>query len=75
MFSSVLNKKLSVETGINIVCTAPGAVMTNVARDLPKIVQTAYHLIPYFIFSPEEGNRSPKLVAPYYFCHEFITIP
>lgn len=25
------------------------------ARDLPKIVQAAYHLIPYFIFSAEEG--------------------
>lgn len=26
------------------------------ARDLPKIVQAAYRLIPYFIFSPEEGQ-------------------
>lgn len=25
------------------------------ARDLPKIVQAAYHLIPYFIFNPQEG--------------------
>lgn len=25
------------------------------ARDLPKLVQAGYHLIPYFIFSPQEG--------------------
>ena len=26
------------------------------ARDLSKFVQAAYGLIPYFIFSPQEGN-------------------
>lgn len=26
------------------------------ARDLPKIVQAGYRLIPYFIFSAEEGK-------------------
>jgi hypothetical protein len=25
------------------------------ARDLPKIIVAAYHLIPHFIFSPQEG--------------------
>lgn len=30
------------------------------ARDLPGIVQAAYHLIPYFVFSPEEGDSSLK---------------
>ncbi|KAA3458926.1 retinol dehydrogenase 12-like [Gossypium australe] len=29
------------------------------ARDLPRIVQAAYHLIPYFIFSAQEGKYSP----------------
>ncbi|KAK6153208.1 hypothetical protein DH2020_012847 [Rehmannia glutinosa] len=33
------------------------------ARDLPRIVQAAYHLIPYFIFSPEEGSRSTLFAA------------
>lgn len=31
------------------------------ARDLPRIVQAAYHLIPYFIFSPEEGKYPESL--------------
>ncbi|KAI3464204.1 hypothetical protein Pfo_020867 [Paulownia fortunei] len=63
MFSSVLNKRLPSEAGINVVCVSPGIVHTNVARDLPKIVQAAYHLIPYFIFSPEEGSRSTLFAA------------
>ncbi|KVI07471.1 Glucose/ribitol dehydrogenase [Cynara cardunculus var. scolymus] len=61
MFSSVLHKKLPAEAGISVVCVSPGIVQTNVARDLPKIVQAAYHLIPYFIFSAEEG----KITTPY----------
>ncbi|KAK4426985.1 Dehydrogenase/reductase SDR family member FEY [Sesamum alatum] len=63
MFSSILNKRLPTEAGINVVCVSPGIVHTNVARDLPKIVQAAYHLIPYFIFSPEEGSRSTLFAA------------
>ncbi|GAV85024.1 adh_short domain-containing protein [Cephalotus follicularis] len=58
MFSSVLHKRLPAEAGISVVCVSPGIVQTNVARDLPKIVQAAYHLIPYFIFSAQEGSRS-----------------
>ncbi|KAJ9546130.1 hypothetical protein OSB04_025837 [Centaurea solstitialis] len=58
MFSSVLHKKLPAEAGISVVCVSPGIVQTNVARDLPKIVQAAYRLIPYFIFSAEEGKPS-----------------
>lgn len=30
MFSSVLHKKLPVESGINVVCVSPGIVHTNV---------------------------------------------
>ncbi|KAL5173954.1 Dehydrogenase/reductase SDR family member FEY [Glycine soja] len=33
------------------------------ARDLPKLVQAAYHLIPYFIFSAQEGARSALFAA------------
>ncbi|KAL3529420.1 hypothetical protein ACH5RR_008742 [Cinchona calisaya] len=63
MFSSVLHKRLPAEAGISVVCVSPGIVQTNVARDLPKIVQAAYRLIPYFIFSAEEGSRSAVFAA------------
>ncbi|XP_021729564.1 retinol dehydrogenase 11-like [Chenopodium quinoa] len=63
MFSSIFQKRLPAESGINVVCVSPGIVHTNVARDLSKVVQAAYHLIPYFIFSPEEGSRSTLFAA------------
>ncbi|XP_022897072.1 dehydrogenase/reductase SDR family member FEY-like [Olea europaea var. sylvestris] len=63
MFSSVLHKRLPAEAGISVVCVSPGIVQTNVARDLPKIVQAGYRLIPYFIFSAEEGSRSTLFAA------------
>ncbi|MCL7031635.1 hypothetical protein MKW94_023964 [Papaver nudicaule] len=63
MFSSNLQKRLPAESGISVLCVSPGIVDTNVARDLPKIVQAAYHLIPYFIFSPQEGSRSTLFAA------------
>ncbi|KAL9224787.1 hypothetical protein vseg_000790 [Gypsophila vaccaria] len=63
MFSSVLQKRLSAESGINVVCVSPGSVQTNVVRDLPKIVQAAYHFIPYYIFNPQEGSRSTLFAA------------
>ncbi|KAF5934324.1 hypothetical protein HYC85_030495 [Camellia sinensis] len=40
-----------------------GAFLFDVARDLPKIVQAAYRLIPYFIFSAQEGSRSALFAA------------
>ncbi|GJN18801.1 hypothetical protein PR202_gb06003 [Eleusine coracana subsp. coracana] len=54
----MLHKRIPAEAGINVVCVSPGIVDTNVARDLPKIVVAAYHLIPYFIFDAQEGSRS-----------------
>ncbi|BBH04236.1 NAD(P)-binding Rossmann-fold superfamily protein [Prunus dulcis] len=63
MFSSVLHKRLPAESGITVACVSPGIVQTNVARDLPKIVQAAYRLIPYFIFSAQEGSRSALFAA------------
>ncbi|KAL4557354.1 hypothetical protein LXL04_035530 [Taraxacum kok-saghyz] len=63
MFSNILHKKLPNEAGISVICVSPGIVQTNVARDLPKIVQAGYRLIPYFIFSAEEGSRSSLFAA------------
>lgn len=63
MFSSILHKRLPAEAGISVMCVSPGIVQTNVARDLPRIVQAAYHLIPYFIFSATEGSRSALFSA------------
>ncbi|TVU33656.1 hypothetical protein EJB05_25486, partial [Eragrostis curvula] len=74
-FSSMLHKRIPAEAGINVVCVSPGIVDTNVvaseqlvvvlfgARDLPKIVVAAYHLIPYFIFDAQEGSRSTLFAA------------
>lgn len=33
------------------------------ARDIPRILQVLYALIPYFIFSPQEGCRSSLFSA------------
>ncbi|CAJ2667182.1 unnamed protein product [Trifolium pratense] len=63
MFSSVLFKRLPAEAGISVLCASPGIVQTNVARDLPKSIQTGYHLIPYFIFNAQEGSRSTLFAA------------
>ncbi|KAK3414264.1 hypothetical protein EUGRSUZ_I02747 [Eucalyptus grandis] len=63
MFSSVLHKRLPAESGISVLCVSPGVVQTNVARDLPRIVQAGYRLIPYFIFNPQEGSRSSLFAA------------
>ncbi|GFZ03998.1 NAD(P)-binding Rossmann-fold superfamily protein [Actinidia rufa] len=63
MFSSILQKNLPDGSGISVVCVVPGSVQTNVARDIPKIVQIAYHLIPYFLFNAEEGSRSMLFAA------------
>ncbi|KAK9714257.1 hypothetical protein RND81_06G082100 [Saponaria officinalis] len=63
MFSSVLQKWLPAASGINVMCVSPGIVQTNVARDLPKIVQAAYHMIPFYILSPQEGSRSTLFAA------------
>ncbi|KAL6629713.1 hypothetical protein ACP70R_029478 [Stipagrostis hirtigluma subsp. patula] len=62
-FSSMLHKRIPAEAGINVICVSPGIVDTNVARDLPKTVVAAYHLIPYFIFDAQEGSRSTLFAA------------
>ncbi|GJX33055.1 dehydrogenase/reductase SDR family member FEY-like protein [Tanacetum coccineum] len=57
MFSSVLHKKLPAEAGISVICVSPGIVQTNVARDLPKIVE----IDPYIPAST--GSRSSLFAA------------
>ncbi|CAN6463456.1 unnamed protein product [Victoria cruziana] len=63
MFSTILDKKLPSEAGISVTCVSPGIVRTNVARTLSSGIQAAYHLIPYFLFSPQEGARSTLFTA------------
>ncbi|KAI4318510.1 hypothetical protein MLD38_032205 [Melastoma candidum] len=63
MFSSVLHKRLPAEAGISVLCVSPGVVYTNVARDLPRILQVGYRFIPYFIFDAQEGSRSTLFAA------------
>lgn len=62
-FSSIFHKRIPAEAGVHIVCTSPGIVHTNVARDLPKILVAGYGLIPYFIFDAQEGSRSTLFAA------------
>ncbi|KAL0927437.1 hypothetical protein M5K25_001604 [Dendrobium thyrsiflorum] len=62
-FSSILQKRIPAEAGINVICVSPGIVHTNVARDLPKVLVAGYHLIPYFIFDAQEGSRSALFAA------------
>ncbi|KAJ3693920.1 hypothetical protein LUZ60_009400 [Juncus effusus] len=62
-FSSMLFKKIPPEAGISVVCVSPGIVNTNVVRDLPRIVVAGYRLIPYFMFSAQEGSRSAIFAA------------
>ncbi|EAY84202.1 hypothetical protein OsI_05582 [Oryza sativa Indica Group] len=62
-FSSMLHRRIPAEAEINVICASPGIVHTNVARDLPKLVVAAYHLIPYFIFDAQEGSRSTLFAA------------
>ncbi|XP_058194750.1 dehydrogenase/reductase SDR family member FEY-like [Rhododendron vialii] len=63
MFSSILHKRLPAEAGISVLCVSPGIVQTGVTRDLPKIVDAAYQLVPYFIFNAQEGSRSALFAA------------
>ncbi|KAK4766360.1 hypothetical protein SAY87_008002 [Trapa incisa] len=63
MFSSILHKRLPAEAGISVLCVSPGVVSTNVTCDLPRFLQAGYHLLPCFIFSPEEGSRSSLFAA------------
>ncbi|ONK57922.1 uncharacterized protein A4U43_C09F5650 [Asparagus officinalis] len=62
-FSSILQKRIPAEAGVNVICVTPGIVLTNVARDLPKFLIAGYRLIPYFIFDPIEGSRSTLFAA------------
>ncbi|URE17338.1 KR domain [Musa troglodytarum] len=62
-FTSILHKRMPAEAGVSVMCVSPGIVHTNVARDLPKVIVVAYHLIPYFIFSALEGSRSALFAA------------
>lgn len=62
MFSNLLQRRLLKDVGIDVVCVHPGEVRTQVARNLPKIVQKAYAKL-FFLFTSEEGARSVLFCA------------
>lgn len=62
MFSNLLQRRLPKEAGIDVVCVHPGEVKSKVARDLPKLIQIAYHKL-FFLFNSEEGARSVLFCA------------
>ncbi|KAE9453982.1 hypothetical protein C3L33_14141, partial [Rhododendron williamsianum] len=68
MFSSILHKRLPAEAGISVLCVSPGIVQTGVTRDLPKIVDAAYQLVPYFIFNAQEDLKPGSSTLPFGYC-------
>ncbi|KAK4269487.1 hypothetical protein QN277_022640 [Acacia crassicarpa] len=66
MFSSILQKMLPAESRISVVCASPGSVRyTNVARDLPRMVQSVLQPLSFFLYTPKEGCRSVLYAATY----------
>ncbi|KAK4257952.1 hypothetical protein QN277_007474 [Acacia crassicarpa] len=66
MFSSILQKMLPGESGISVVCASPGSVRyTNVARDLPEMLQRVLQPLSFFLYTPKEGCRSVLYAATY----------
>ncbi|KAI9089556.1 hypothetical protein K1719_029161 [Acacia pycnantha] len=66
MFSSILQKKLPIESGISVVCVSPGIVRnTNVVRDVPKMLQHVFQSLIFFAYSLKEGCRSVLYASTY----------
>ncbi|XP_050232877.1 dehydrogenase/reductase SDR family member FEY-like [Mercurialis annua] len=63
MFSGILQRHLTFQSGVSVVCVSPGSVRTNVTRGLPEIIKLAHNCIPYFPFSPRQGARSALFAA------------
>ncbi|KAJ0536818.1 putative NADP-retinol dehydrogenase [Helianthus annuus] len=65
MFNNVLHQSIPKDVKINVMCVNPGSVRTNVARDLPRIVQVLYKTLPTFLYTAKEGARSVMYAAVY----------
>ncbi|KAJ8539243.1 hypothetical protein K7X08_013495 [Anisodus acutangulus] len=63
MFSSMLQKHLPADTKIHVLCVEPGAVRTNVTRDLPRILNILYQQMFFFMFDAQQGSRSALFAA------------
>ncbi|TMX05463.1 hypothetical protein EJD97_019700 [Solanum chilense] len=61
-FSSILQKFL-INTNIHVMCVEPGAVRTNVTRDLPRILNILYQKMFFFMFDAQQGSRSALFAA------------
>ncbi|KAI3759596.1 hypothetical protein L6452_07521 [Arctium lappa] len=71
MFNNVLHKSIPTGARIHVVCVDPGSVRTNVVRDLPRIIQSAYQLLPKFLYTAQEGSRSVLYAAVYHEIWEY----
>ncbi|XP_071728476.1 dehydrogenase/reductase SDR family member FEY-like [Rutidosis leptorrhynchoides] len=65
MFNNVLHQKIPKDSKIDVVCVDPGSVRTNVVRDLPRIIQIAFQVLPKFLYNAIEGSRSVLYAAVY----------
>ncbi|XP_059287248.1 dehydrogenase/reductase SDR family member FEY-like isoform X1 [Lycium ferocissimum] len=63
MFNSMLQKHLPADTNIHVICVEPGAVRTNVTRDLPRILNILYQQMFFFMFDAQQGSRSALFAA------------
>ncbi|XP_009763378.1 dehydrogenase/reductase SDR family member FEY-like [Nicotiana tabacum] len=63
MFSSMFQKYIPTDAGIYTLCVEPGAVRTNVTRDLPRILNILYQKMFFFMFDAQQGSRSALFAA------------
>ncbi|BBN08921.1 hypothetical protein MPTK1_4g15580 [Marchantia polymorpha subsp. ruderalis] len=57
LFSRILHMRIPKEAGIDVILTHPGEVMTQMTRDLPKIIQKVEVISSVFRLSAAEGAR------------------
>ncbi|KAM3200281.1 hypothetical protein P3L10_032643 [Capsicum annuum] len=59
----MVQKNLLADSNIHVICVEPGSVRTNVTRDLPRILNTLYQEMFFFMFDAQQGSRSALFAA------------